>query len=290
MKNLNDLFQEDVEIEYIGRIKEQYATLSKKQKRIANYIIEHKDSITNISINTLAKKTNTTPSTITRFCQTLQYSGFSEFKVYLGKNLLSENAEIKNIRKNDKTEIVLQKLIGMMETTLSETIRTMDPKVLNKVVKLILSAKNIVFFGQSGGYLSGLYAQQMFLRIGIKVTVYSDAVDSMLIAGSLKKDDLAFGICYSGESEIVVKNLKVAKSNGANTVAITAIPNSSITHYSDHCLYYSHESPDDVTYLHMCSICEIAIISALQTEMLRLQEDQEIIVQTKCSILKSRIK
>ncbi len=36
----NDEFSED--IEYVGRIKMQYASLSKAQKRIANYILNHR--------------------------------------------------------------------------------------------------------------------------------------------------------------------------------------------------------------------------------------------------------
>ncbi len=61
----NDEFSED--IEYVGRIKMQYASLSKAQKRIANYILNHREAVVHYSITTMAQKTGTVPSTITRF-------------------------------------------------------------------------------------------------------------------------------------------------------------------------------------------------------------------------------
>ena len=61
------------EVEYVGRIKMQYASLSKAQKRIANYILNHRDEVIHYSITTMAQKTGTVPSTVTRFCQALSY-------------------------------------------------------------------------------------------------------------------------------------------------------------------------------------------------------------------------
>ena len=75
----DDEFGED--IEYIGRIKMQYASLSKSQKRIANYILNHREAVIHHSITTMAQKTGTVPSTVTRVCQALSYKGFSEMKV-----------------------------------------------------------------------------------------------------------------------------------------------------------------------------------------------------------------
>lgn len=51
----DDEFGED--IEYIGRIKMQYASLSKSQKRIANYILNHREAVIHHSITTMAQKT-----------------------------------------------------------------------------------------------------------------------------------------------------------------------------------------------------------------------------------------
>ena len=47
------------EIEYVGRIKMQYASLSKAQKRIANYILNHREAVIHYSITTMAQKTGT---------------------------------------------------------------------------------------------------------------------------------------------------------------------------------------------------------------------------------------
>ena len=78
----------DTSPEYISRIHLQFSSLSKSQKRIAQYIVNHPNEIVHYSITQLAQKTKTTPSTITRFCQSMSYKGFSEMKVYIEKQLI----------------------------------------------------------------------------------------------------------------------------------------------------------------------------------------------------------
>lgn len=48
---INEEFSED--IEYVGRIKMQYVSLSKAQKRIANYILNHREAVVHYSITTM---------------------------------------------------------------------------------------------------------------------------------------------------------------------------------------------------------------------------------------------
>ena len=74
-KNLNSEIETD---EYISRISSQYSFLPKQQKKLARYILSHQDEVIHSSITTLSRKTNIAASTITRFCPSLSYSGFSE--------------------------------------------------------------------------------------------------------------------------------------------------------------------------------------------------------------------
>lgn len=284
----SDEFSED--IEYIGRIKMQYASLSKAQKRIANYILNHREAVTRYSITTMAQKTGTVPSTVTRFCQALSYKGFSELKVYMEKNLVSPLAVDAPIQKSDTIQMVLQKLMNSSQNAVSDTLRTLDAHSLVEVVDAILTAGNIVLFGQSGGHISALYAQQLLLRINILSQTTAGRVDMNLVASTLKKGDVAIGIAYSGEVRSVVEALTTAKHNKATTVVITANPNSTMAKLADLRLFYSYGIPDDLQYLHLASICEVAIIGAIQAEILRRPMQLEKIEACKKAVLASRVK
>lgn len=284
----NDEFSED--IEYIGRIKMQYASLSKAQKRIANYILNHREDVIHYSITTMAQKTGTVPSTITRFCQALSYNGFSELKVYMEKKLASPLAIDAPIQKNDTIQVVIQKLMNTFQNAVSDTLRTLNGKTLTEVVDAILSAGNIVFFGQSGGSISALYAQQQLLRINILSQTVNGRLDMNLAASTLKKGDVAIGIAYSGEVSSVVEALTTAKHNKATTIVITANPNSTMGKLADLKLFYSYNIPDDLQYLHLASICEVAIIGAIQAEILRRPMQLEKIEECKKAVLANRVR
>lgn len=284
----NEEFSED--IEYVGRIKMQYASLSKAQKRIANYILNHREAVIHYSITTMAQKTGTVPSTVTRFCQALSYKGFSELKVYVEKNLASPLAMDAPIQKGDTIQVVIQKLMNTFQNAVSDTMRTLDGKALTRVVDAILNAKNIVFFGQSGGSISTLFAQQLLLRINILSQTVSGQVDMNLAASTLGKGDVAIGIAYSGEVRSVTEAMTTAKHNKATVIAITANPSSSMGKLADLKLFYSYNIPDDLQYLHLASMCELAIIGAIQAEILRRPMQLEKIDACKKAVLASRIK
>lgn len=275
---------------YVGRIKASYSSLSKAQKRIANYILKNQEAVAKSSITMIAKKTGTTPSTVTRFCQALSYKGFNELKVYVEKNLLPFLSTDSIINKNDGLHVILQKLAKSSYNAFFDTLHTLDPRSLIRTVNNILSAEKIIILGQSGGYISALYAQQLLLRVNISTIAANDVVDMKLLANTLGKGDVAIAISYSGEAHPTIDALTIAKKNKASIIVITASPSSTIAKMADEKLLYSYNIPDDLQYSHLASICEIEIIGAIQAEILRRPVSTEKIEVCKKAVLASRKK
>lgn len=285
-KIINDQIPTD--IDYLGRISGEYANLSKSQKKIAKYIMNHREDVIHYSITQFAAKTNTAPSTITRFCQALSYKGFSELKVYLEKSLVSDSAALTQIKEEDSLPVVLQKQMLLGSTVISDTLRTVNAETLSDVVDVIMRAGTVHLYGQSGGYISALYGQQMMLRVGICSQAFNDNVDMNLAASTLKSNDVAICIAYSGEIRSVVEAITKASRNKATVIAITAITNSSMARIANYVLPYSYQIPDGLQYLYLGSMCEIAILGAIQSEILR-RSNKSVEHVTK-SVLNNRIK
>lgn len=288
MSDLPVDFSASEDLEYVTRIRTQYASLSKKQKKIANYILSNPDSALYSSITLLAQKLKTSPATISRFCQALSYKGFGEMKLYINKKLLSSTVESDLIKGSDELPVVMQKLAYSACDAINDTLRTVDSSIIARVADELLKAQIISFFAQSGGYVTGLYAKQLLLRAGVSSQVYNDNVDMQLAASTLKKGDLAVGIAYSGEIRSVIEALETASKNGAMTVVITAISNSSMAKLADYSIFYSSNIPDDLCYLHLANICEINILGAIQTEILRRPSQNKYINNCKEVVLSSR--
>lgn len=288
MSDLSEDFSASEDLEYVTRIRTRYASLSKKQKKIANYILSNPDSAVYSSITLLAQKLNTSPSSISRFCQALSYKGFGEMKLYINKKLLSSSVESNLIKGSDDISVIMQKLAHHACDAVNDTLRIVDSATIVRVADELLKARTISFFGQSGGYVTGLYAKQLLLRAGVSSQAYNDNVDAQLAAATLKNGDVAVGIAYSGEIRSVIKALETASKNGATTVVITAVPNSSMAKIADYSIIYSSNIPDDLCYFHVCNICEISILGAIQTEILRRPSQNKYINNCKEVVLNSR--
>lgn len=276
--------------DYVSRIQTQYNSLSKKQKKIARYVFDHREDVINHSIGTVAKRIGTSPASLTRFCQALSFKGFSELKVYMEKNFVSSSIIEAPIMLEDNTTIIIQKLQTSAQNTITDTLRTLSAEVLCEVVDTILAAKTINLYGQSGGNISAMYAQQLFLRVGVLSQAFSDNVDMHIAASTLKRGDVAIGFGYSGEGRSVVNALSTAKESGAKVIAITANPKSTMAKLANHVLLYSYNIPDDIRYLHLGSICEISILGAIQAEILRRPDSRQSMQAAKGIVLESRLK
>lgn len=280
---------EDEDCEYVSRISAQYSSLSKQQKKLAKYILAHKNEVIRSSITTLAKKSGIAPATITRFCQSLSYSGFSEMKFYMSQKSLSSE-EDSQIQRTDSLETIVKKLLKNGSECFSETMRTINTRQLNYIAEALLAAKTIHIYGQSSSYISALYGQQMLMLAGLLSQPYNDTVNMNSVAQLLKPEDVAIGLAYSGEAKSVNTALTAAKEKGATIIAVTSTPDSTLARLADYVLYYSHDIPDDLHYLFLPNICEITIWSAIQSAVLVSPDQQDRINASRKAILQNRQK
>ena len=63
----------------LSRLKNQYGTLSKGQKRLAAYIMEHYDKAVFMTAARLGEEVGVSESTTVRFAAQLGYNGYPEF-------------------------------------------------------------------------------------------------------------------------------------------------------------------------------------------------------------------
>lgn len=289
IKASHDMLPE-TSIEYIYQIESNYTNLTKAQKKIADYILENKDSVLSDSITLLAKKIGTTPPSITRFCQALRFKGFSEFKFYLEKHILNSVGSDNLISASDSCPVIIQKLKEKEINAIAETMQLLDSEKVANVVKKIASAKHIHFYGHGGPGSSCSFAQSLFLQTGILSQTFSDQANMLVAPTFLDEHDMAIGVSFSGETAFVLDALTVARQQKAFTVAITASPKSSIAKAVHVPLCYSCNIPDDLQYLHISRMCEISIIGVLQSEFLRIMGAQNNIQIIKDVIRQGRKK
>lgn len=69
-----------------------------------------------------------------------------------------------------------------------------------------------------------------FLRIGIKSDLFGDTHMTMILAGLLGPDAVSFAFSHSGNTSAVIYAVKLARKNGARTIAVTNHADSPLAH------------------------------------------------------------
>lgn len=257
----------DNSVALTSRIHEYYHFLSKTQRRIAKYVLENKEVVLTSSITVLAKKLNTTPASITRFCQALRYEGYNELKFHLKTSIQSEIPAQSLLSKEEYLSDSILHFMNMDITAIKDTLQLLDQTKLKQAIHALIKAKKIYFYAEGATGASAMFAYQLFLQIGLPCNCFTDASLMMLSAAHLEPGDVVICMSYSGSSENVFSAMRQAQRNKAVAIGITAFSKTRIGRLSDICLSYSCNIPDDLQYLHIARMCELSIIGILQSNI-----------------------
>lgn len=75
-------------MEFAGRVKGHYYGLSKTEKKIADYLLEHATTARHLSIQELAEDIDVSMSAISRFTKKVGYSNYQEMRLQLVNHLI----------------------------------------------------------------------------------------------------------------------------------------------------------------------------------------------------------
>lgn len=207
-------------------IKSKYETLTKSEKKIAQYITNNKKAVIYGTMETIKKDIAVGDATIVRFSKKLGFSGFNDLKIDIAKDELTES----NI---DSSRDYYDDIADHLISTIKDTASLIDSNDLGKAVELISNCRKLYLFGVGHSGETALDFSKMLLRIGLIVHAETDPHFQAQMAAMLSKDDLVIGISLSGETRDTYSSLKMAKENGAKIISLTNNNLSSIAQISD---------------------------------------------------------
>jgi len=207
----------------LSQIESILPDLSKAESKVAAYVLKHPKQMMSSHIGELSKVIGVSEPTIIRFCRTLGLDGFKSFKLRLAQSLpRPSNQLLADISHHDSPLKIGQKIIDSAIASLQETRKHLDSPELGKAIEALLKASRIEFYGQGGSGIVASDAQQKFFRLGTPVVAYSDPYIHSVSATLLTPDCVVVAVSHSGSSKDLLHSVKLAKANGATTIAITA--------------------------------------------------------------------
>lgn len=270
-----------IEIGCRDRIKMNIKSLTKAELKVCSYVLENYESILNFNITELAEKVDASEASVVRFCKSIGYKGYQDFRINAAKDLIPKEKQYNpSLNKDDNTITIFEKIFKSEISVLNQTLNTLDYKLVEQVVDLIATAKRICFFGSGGSMLVAQDAQHKFLKIGIKVMLYPDADMQLMASALLDSGDIAFCISHSGTNINVVKCIKVAKEKGAKIIALTTQGKTPVSKNSDITLYTGVEETVFKSESVSTRIAQLAVIdSIIAVVALRNYDDSYMAIQ-----------
>jgi len=244
------------------RIRSLYDSLSPSEQKVADYVLAHPHDVLQMPIAVLAKQAGVSDPTVIRFCRSLGYRGYLEFKIALARDTASPVQLIQaSVDEKDSPETITNKVFAAGIQALQDTLSVLDKGAFAQAVNALANARKVLIVGVgTSGPIAHMMYNRLF-RIGVNCIVETDSYLQLMQASLLGPQDVVVAISQTGSSVDPVLTLKEAKKHGATTIAICGNAAAPLTMEADIVLLsVSRElRPEAVA----SRIAQIAIIEAL---------------------------
>lgn len=220
------------------RLESIASQLSKKERLVADYILDHPGDVIHQSITEVADDVGVAESTIFRLCKRIGFDGYQGFKISLARDVVNPIENIyQEINEEDQPDELMDKVFHGHIQGLQDTLQLYDKNTLEKAITALAGAKRIDFYGSGGSAVIARDAAHKFIRTGLLCQAFDDGHLQVMNASMLDATGIAFGISHSGSNKDVLQALDQAKAAGAYTIGLTQFAKSPMTKTCDLVLY-----------------------------------------------------
>ncbi|MGC4019728.1 MAG: MurR/RpiR family transcriptional regulator [Muricomes sp.] len=223
--------------ELLFRIEEKYKSLSKGQKRLADYVCENYDKAVFLTAAKLGEIVGVSESTVVRFATQLGYKGYPGFQKALEELVRNRLNSIQRmevtygrISQSEILNTVLQSDIDKIKMTLA----AVDQKAFDLAIETILSARKIYVIGiRSCAPLAAFLAFYLNL-VCENVTAVNTNSASEIFEQIIRinEQDVIIGISFPRYSMRTLKALEFASNRKAKVITLTDSVHSPMNLYS----------------------------------------------------------
>ena len=235
-----------------AEIRQRFDEFSRSQKDVGQYIVDHLEEAAFHTAEELARRANTSSSTVVRFAQALGFEGFPELQA-------SAREEYRRGRNGTPGEIepavVTQPLFPIDQTefeaalaadhvNVEETARKLDRDEVDAAIVAISRAERTLLCGTDQMAFFASYLRHLLMLLDLRCEVVaSPSQEGLARLGRIDERTLVIGLSAGRPHPLVVRAMKIARHRRAATLAIVDATLSDVSKLSERTLYYSSNSP-----------------------------------------------
>ena len=248
----------------IKNIQLQRKEMSKSQKLIADFMLNHYDKASFMTAAKLGEAVGVSESTVVRFAMELGYDGYPKLQKVLQELIKSKLTNVQRMEVSSSRINELNVLKSVLQSDMEKikiTMEEINPDNFSKAVDAILAAKKIYILGvRSSAPLAsflGFYFNLIFDNIRlVHTTSVSEMFEQIVRAG---KEDVVIGISFPRYSRRTIKALQFVKDQGSTVIAITDSYDSPLSANAD----FSLIARSDMASFADSLVAPLSVINAL---------------------------
>jgi DNA-binding MurR/RpiR family transcriptional regulator len=226
-------------------IQARFDEFSRSQKDVAQYIVDHLDEVAFQTAEELARRANTSSSTVVRFSQALGFEGYPELQAsareeYRRRHEVGpESAPLFSLDQSP-----FETSLAADHANVEETARKASRSQIDAAVQAIASADRVLIVGTDQMAFFASYLRHLLMLLDLRAEVAaSPSQDALGRLSRIDERTLVLGLSAGRPHPLVSRAMKLARHRRAPTVAITDATLSEVAKLAQIRLYYSSNSP-----------------------------------------------
>lgn len=246
---------------------EHYKTLTKGEKKIAEYIVKNPKRVLLLSALELGKEIGVSDASILRFSKSLGFGKFTEFRNYIALEIREANPADRIVKHWDNFQSnsdIVNKIVNADLKNIKEFLMNIDFEAVNELVSWINHSRKIYILGIGSSRAISQFLFWYIKRLGFDVECINEGGLGLYESFShMKEEDLVILFTFPRFLKDEIQALKLAKEKKAKIVVITSNLFSEISYLSDMVFKLSCENEGFFnSYIVPMELCNI-ILTAL---------------------------
>jgi DNA-binding MurR/RpiR family transcriptional regulator len=229
-------------------IQARFDEFSRSQKDVAQYIVDHLDEAAFQTAEELARRANTSSSTVVRFSQALGFEGFPELQGAAREEYRRAHATppagapAAPLFSLDQNEF--ETSLAADHVNVEETARKTSRSDVEAAIDLIAAAPRVLVAGTDQMAFFASYLRHLLSLLDLRAEIVaSPSQEALGRLSRIDEETLVIGLSAGRPHPLVVRAMKLARHRKARTVAITDATLSEVAKLAQIRLYYSSNSP-----------------------------------------------
>ncbi|MGI8730559.1 MAG: MurR/RpiR family transcriptional regulator [Solirubrobacteraceae bacterium] len=234
-------------------IQARFDDFSRSQKDVAQYIVDHLDEVAFQTAEELARRANTSSSTVVRFSQALGFEGYPELQHSArdeyrrrhatspvpAADLTSPTAPLFSLDQNE-----FETMLAADHVNVEDTARKVSRTDVEAAVEAIATTPRLLIAGTDQMAFFASYLRHLLMLLDLRAeTVASPSQEALGRLNRIDEETLVIGLSAGRPHPLVVRAMKLARHRKARTMAITDATLSEVAKLAQIRLYYSSNSP-----------------------------------------------